>query len=429
MARLIMKRALLLTYYAPPRPAIATVRTEHLVASLKEHGWEVIPVVPNIGGVEYEAPVRTTGIVEFAKPIRRMLGVRDGQTTHERFHVELGSALEPLNWKQRAIRTGHRMLTFVDGRLGWLLPGVAAVREILRSERIDAIISTSPPVATHLVAARSHGEVPWIADLRDPWLRGDGLSDGPILRAIDELLEGSAFETARALVTVSEPIAQTLRTRFSDKSIYAVTNAFWKREWEDVPFVHPTAATFIHAGSLYHGERNPRLFFEALAQLLHERFFTGDEVRVEFYGDREPWMQEEVEAYGLTGIISLHGKVPRETIRARERAASRLVIVTNEGPEERGTYTGKLFEYLGARRKIIAVGGSDERTVIDDALARTGAGQRYRDVAGLRGAIVDAVEEWRRGETATLSSQAVAPFELSEFGARFAHVLEGVLQL
>ena len=378
--------------------------------------------------MKYEAPVRTTGIVEFKAPIRRMFGVREGQTTHERFHVERGSVLQPPNWKQRAIRTGHRMLSFVDGRLGWLGPGVSAVRAIVRSERIDAVISTSPPVATHLVAAHSHGDVPWIADLRDPWLRGDDLSGGPILRAIDELLEGYAFESARALVTVSEPIAQTLRTRYPTKPVHAITNAFWNRDWERVPFAHPSAATFIHAGSLYHGLCNPRPFFEALAQLRNEGFFADHEIRVEFYGDCEPWLQELIDAYGLNGIVALCGRVPRDQIRTRERGASRLLIIIRDGPEERGTYTGKLFEYLGARRKIIAVGGRDERTVLDDALAVTTAGERHRDVAGLRGAIVDAIEAWRRGETATLTPEAVAPFELSEFGARYARVLEEVLQ-
>jgi len=423
-----MKRALLLTYYAPPRPAIASVRTDHLVRSLQAHGWEVIPVLPQLDGVNYEPPVRTTGVTEFRAPVRRMLGVKDSETTHAHFHVERGSVLSPPTWKQRAIVAGHRVLSFADGRLGWLGPGVRAVKAMLRAERFDAVISTSPPVATHLVAARAHGNVPWIADLRDPWLRGDDLAGGPILRAIDELLEGFAFETAHALVTVSEPIAETLRTRYLNKAIYAVPNAFSNREWEAVPFVQPPAATFIHAGSLYHGLCNPRPFFEALAQLRHERLFADGEVRVEFYGDREPWLQEEVEAYGLTGIVALQGRVPREEIHVRERAASRLLIVARDGPEERGTYTGKLFEYLGARRKIIAIGGRDERTVMDEALAITGAGARCRDVAGLRRAIIEAIEEWRRGETATLEPQAVAPFELSQFGARYAAILEEVLQ-
>ncbi len=419
-----MKRALLLSYYAPPREAIASVRAQHLVVSLRAHGWEVIPVVPNLGDVTFAPPVRTTGVVEFRAPVRRLLGVREHETTHEHFGVERGSVLAPPTWKQRAIVTGHRVLSFADGRLGWLGPGVRAVKNILRSEQIDAIISTSPPVATHLVAACAHGNVPWIADLRDPWLRSDDRSGGPVLRAIDELLEGYAFGGARAIVAVSEPIAQKLRYRYPRKAVHAVPNAFWTREWDDVPFVQPTAATFIHAGSLYRGLRDPRPLFEALAQLYRARAFGEHELRLAFYGEREPWLTREIERYGLGAIVTVSARVPRAVIQARERAASRLIVIARDSDEERGTYTGKLFEYLGARRPIIVVGGPLETTVMDDVLARSGAGARYRDVTGLRGAIMQAVDEWRRGETATLSEDAVAPFELAQFGARYVRILE-----
>ncbi|MGB6985788.1 MAG: glycosyltransferase [Candidatus Aquilonibacter sp.] len=422
----LLRRALLLTYYWPPRPAIASVRAEHLVASLSAHGWEVVPVVPDFGDVCYDRSVCTTGVVEFKAPVRRFLGVREGETAHAHFHVDERGVLERPSWKQQALETGHRVLSFADGRLGWLGPGVRAVREILRKERVDAIISTSPPVATHLVAAGARGDVPWIADLRDPWLRSDDLSGGPVFRAIDELLEGYAFRAAGALVTVSEPIAQSLRNRYPHKRVYAIANAFWKREWDGIPFVHPPKATFLHAGSLYRGARNPRPFFEALAQLRREGEISEREVSVEFYGERENWLECEIERYGLGGIVALCGRRPRAEILARERAASRLVVIAADGAEERGTYTGKLFEYLGARRPIIAVGGPAERTVMDEALTLSGAGERHRDAGGLQVAIIRALEEWRRGETATLTEEAVAPFELTQFGARYARVVEEV---
>ncbi len=422
----LVKRALLLTYYLPPRPAIASVRAEHLVASLRTHGWEVVPVVPDFGDVRYDGSVRTTGVVEFKTPARRLLGVRDGETTHSHFHLEERSALMRPSWKQRALEAGHRVLSFADGRLGWLGPGVRAVREILRTERVDAIISTSPPVATHLVAARAHADIPWIADLRDPWLRCDDLSGGPVFRAIDELLEGYAFQSAGALVAVSEPIAQNLRRRYPNKRIYAIANAFSSREWDGIPFVHPPKATFLHAGSLYRGVRNPRPLFEALAQLRREGAISEREVSVEFYGECEPWLAQEVEAYGLSAIVALCGRRSRAEILARERAASRLIVIAGDGAEERGTYTGKLFEYLGARRPIIAVGGPAGRTVMDEALALSGAGVRCCDAGGLQVEIVRAVDEWRRGETATLTEEAVAPFELAQFGERYARVVEEV---
>ena len=419
-----MKRALLLTYYLPPRQAIASVRAQHIVESLASHGWEVIPVVPQVGDVHYSPPVRTTGVVEFRSPVRRLLGVRSGQTTHERFHVEQGSALERPSWKQRVLEVGHRTLGFADGRLGWLGPGVRAVKELLQSERVDAIISTSPPVATHLVAARSHGNVPWIADLRDPWLRNDALGGGPILRAIDELLEGYAFQGAQALVTVSEPIAQGLRERYAHQRVYTIPNAFSSREWDPIPFVPPPKATFLHAGNLYRGLCNPLPFFEALAELIREGAVAESEVQVDLYGEPEGWLFAQADACGLSSVMTFHGRAPREEILRRERAASRLIIFVRNGVDERGTYTGKLFEYFGARRKILAVGGPAGRTVMDEALEETGAGERLRDVAGLRAAIVDAVREWRSGSTAILSEEAVAPFEVAHFGDRYAHVLE-----
>jgi hypothetical protein len=64
---------------------------------------------------------------------------------------------------------------------------------------------------------------------------------------------------------------------------------------------------------------------------------------------------------------------------------------------------------------------------MDDVLARSGAGMRYRDVTGLRHAILRTLEEWRSGQTATVSEDAVAPFELAQFGTRYARILEDSL--
>ena len=418
-----VKRLLLLTYHVPPRPSIGSVRAGQLMRTLRAHGWEVVPVTPDLGDVHYADDVVTTGVLDFKEPVRRVLGVKRGETTHEALGAQRGMIESAPSLKQRAIRFGFDVTEYANRSFGWLGHGTNAVKELLARERFDAVLSTSPPETTHAVASRVHGTLPWIADLRDPWRR-DGWSPKPqVLAAFDRMLEPRTLRSASAITTVSEPIAEALRARYPHIPVYAIPNAFDERDFADVPFADPPAATFVHAGQLYAGRRDPRPFLDALADVLRDGLVRHDEVRVEFYGDDSEWLREAIRRRGLGGNVRVHGKRARAEILQIERAASRLMLFLWDDPSERGTYTGKLFEYLGARRRILAVGGPEEM-VIDEVLERTGAGERYRTVAGIRDAIVQAVHEWRAGTHPTVSAEAIAPYGSDRLGDAFAAVLD-----
>lgn len=418
-----MKRVLLLTYHVPPRPSVASVRVAQLMRVLHTRGWDVVAVTPDLGDARMLPYVRTTGVVDFKAPVRRFLGVTPAQSTHQHLHVERGMVGGRPSLAQRALRLGYEVTEYANRSFGWIGPGTRAISEMLRREHYDAVISTSPPETTHMVAARVHGKIPWIADLRDPWQR-EGMRARPAaLTALDRVLEPRTLRQASALTTVSEPLAAGLRARYPSVPVYVVPNAFSEADWEPIRFVEPDVTRFLYAGQLYGGRCDPRPFFSALASLLHDGRIRGEEVHVDFYGDTNEWLRAEITRAGLGGIVTLHGRVPREEILRLERSASRLLLFLWNDPSERGTYTGKLFEYLGARRRIIAIGGPPE-TVIDDVLQTTGAGERYRTEAGLRDAIMQAVGEWRKGATPILDPRAVATYESEQLGARFAAILD-----
>ena len=418
-----MKRALLLTYYVPPRPSIASVRVGQIIKRLWKHGWDVVPVTPDFGDKRLIPYARTTGVVDFKAPMRRLLGVKPAQTTHEYLRVERGIVGAPPSFAQRVLRLGYEVTEYANRSFGWVFPGSRAIGEMLRGEHVDAIISTSPPVATHVVAARIHGAIPWVADLRDPWQHDSAGPRPPMLHAIDAMIEPRVLRGASAITTVSEPIAESLRKRYPHVPVFTIPNAFSNDDWDGVPFGDPPRATFLYAGQLYAGRRDPRPFFASLAQLLHEGLVKGDEVHVDFYGDSNEWLRAQIARYGLGGIVTMHGRRTREEVLPLERAASRLLLLLSDDPNERGTYTGKFFEYLGARRKILAVGGPPEN-VIDEVLHRTGAGERYRTEAGIRDAIMQTVREWRDGRTPIVEPDAVAAYEAEALGERFARILD-----
>lgn len=417
-----MKRALLLTYHVPPRSGIASVRIGQLIDGLRAFDWEVVPVTPDLGDAAYDASVVTTGVVDFKSPVRRFIGVREGETTSQRVGVARGSVHRPKTLRAQAVGLGYEVIEYANRRFGWAAPGTRAVSQLLQTRAFDAVISSSPPEGTHVVASRVHGSLPWIADLRDPWSGGILGARHSVLRMIDAMIEPRTLAGSHALTTVSEPIAQELRRRYPRTPVYTVPNAFSDGDWRDVPFATPERATLLFAGQLYSGRLDPRPLFEAIRQLLHANLVGAHELAVSFYGDDSEWIGDEIRRHGIAAVVRVHGRRPRAEVLRLERAASRLVMILPDDPGASGIFTGKFFEYLGARRKILAIGGP-HYSVVDDVLRETGAGERARSVKAIRDAILRAVEEYRRGEHHALPGEPVAAYESTALCRRFAEIL------
>src|SRR5687768_9639019 len=57
-------------------------------------------------------------------------------------------------------------------RLPWAVFAAERATRLIREKKIEALISTSPPIGTHAAALKIHRrfDIPWIADFRDPIL-------------------------------------------------------------------------------------------------------------------------------------------------------------------------------------------------------------------------------------------------------------------
>jgi hypothetical protein len=85
--------------------------------------------------------------------------------------------------------------------------------------------------------------------------------------------------------------------------------------------------------------------------------------------------------------------------------------------------TGKLFEYLGARRRILAVGGPVTSSV-DVVLAQTDAGIRALGDDEIEREIVDAVHEYRAGIMRLTDASRAGAYDAATMSKRFAAVLD-----
>ena len=412
-----MRRVLFVSYYTPPRVGVATLRTRQFDRYLPNYGWEVTLVTPLLDGAAPD--VIQTDYVDVKATVKKLIGLGSTGGHDALGTVPVAAAARP-TLAQRLVRFGYNVTSYPDPQVGWFAAGRKAVRTLLASGRFDAVLSSSPPFTTNVLLASISLNVPWVADFRDLWSES-GYYCG-VLNRLDGPLERWTQRRVSAITTVSDPLAEVLRRHRPSTPVHVVPNAFDPQEWEGIPFSTHPRCTFVYAGQLFGGRRDPRPLFRAIRSLLDENAIASSDLRVDFYSLSEPWLTEAIAALGLQDVVRVRGVVPRSDVMAAERSADRLLVFLWEGPHTEGILTGKLFEYLGARRPVLVLGGPDHSS-IDPILASTGAGVRCADQREIAAEVLRAVHEHRTA-VRVIDPHAARDYEAPTVAAKLARILD-----
>jgi hypothetical protein len=217
--------------------------------------------------------------------------------------------------------------------------------------------------------------------------------------------------------------AETLSELHRDKRTFAIPNGF-DPEQVSTGAKLTEKFTITYAGGLYHGRRDPEILFQALSELISEKTVDPQRVSVRFYGPVEYWLDQEIRDHGLEEVVTQNGSVPREVSIAKQRESQMLLLLSWNDPRERGTFTGKVFEYMAARRPILGVGGP--KGVVSELLQKTGAGTHVNDVASLKEILADYYREY--SETGAVSfrgvDEEIQHYSHPEMARKFADVLD-----
>jgi glycosyltransferase involved in cell wall biosynthesis len=353
-------RILIVSFYFPPYNSIAAVRVGKTARYLVTLGHEVRVVTadrqPFQQTLALEIPserVRYTSWIDVKKPIHMLSG---GQA-----RIDLGDIPPGAHqaWRRSPIWSLLKtFLFFPDEQVGWLPFAVRKCAQTVNQWKPDVILASSGPTTALVVAwlvSKRH-QVPWVADLRDLWVDNHYYSHPEWRKKIERRLERRVLSSASGLITVSEPLASTLRRGYQ-KPTRVVLNGI---DFDDYP-AHPVvpfrkgSVQILYTGRIYEGKRDPTPLFQALKLLgpLKEK------LQVAFYGDNLNSVAQLARRTGVQSLVSVHPPVPyRESLRMQSESDALLLLLWNH-PGEKGVYTGKLFEYLGAGRPILAVGPQD----------------------------------------------------------------------
>jgi glycosyltransferase involved in cell wall biosynthesis len=278
----------------------------------------------------------------------------------------------PLRLARRLARSLVASLATPDRWVGWALAASRVSRE--RAGDPDVIVSSGPPHSGHIAGDRLSRRfgVPLVLDFRDEWHENPLYqSSFPWRSMVDRRFERSIVGRATAAVFVSDVSRDRYAARYPHRAsrFLTIPNGFDPEDF-DAPAAAGNASggvvSFVHTGSI-HGRRDARPLFAAFGRFART---APVPVRLQLIG---PIVQEQ-EAFARATIdasaLVLHGFVPHAEAIDLMRRADVLVGLSNSAEAGPAAQTGKVFEYLIARRPILMLAPpSPARELVETANA------------------------------------------------------------
>lgn len=247
-----------------------------------------------------------------------------------------------------------------DARKFWVKPSVSYLENYIQKNNISVVITSGPPHSMHLIGLqlKEKLKIKWISDFRDPWTDIDYFHQLPLTKkskAAHFRLEKEVLEKSDAVLVVGETMKENF-LKFND-NIHVITNGF------DTDFTDHSKVTLDRRFTLTHigmmnSDRNPKLLWKVLAEICAENSEFKSDLKINLVGKVAPQVKNELQLLDKH-ILDFIPYLPHSEVRAYQQKSQMLLLVVNNVPSAKGILTGKIFEYLEAKRPILAIAPTD----------------------------------------------------------------------
>ena len=401
-----LRSVILIAYDYPPSPEVGGLRANNLAKQWLDAGVAVNVVTATLPGESAGIRAQADGLTVYAvAPVEGPLNWWETRKQERTARRQVSSkpgrdsaspSVGPVSPSWKRLLLG--LFWIPDPRLGFAWSVFRLGRRLLAGCEDSLIYSTAPTFSSHvagLALARLTG-LPWVMECRDPWSgmeRKPVNARHPLTDWLDAKLERACLRAAHRVVVVSEGYRELL----SQSPIPGLRDKLLLSR-NGIPglaapraSIRGTPRVIVHAGTIYLG-RDPRTFLKALSSVSRRFCLDKADVRVLFVGDCR-WFNgisvaEMAEELGIGKIMELIDWLPHNEVQDLLQRADLLLLLAQRQPL---CVPNKLYEYLGARRPILAV------TDLDGESARVlrEVGGHYvtaaDDVAGQEDAIAQAL--------------------------------------
>jgi len=377
-----MRKILIITYYWPPSGGGGVQRWLKFVKYLPANGLKPVVVCPKnpeypvldeslLDDIPEEAEIVKLPIWEPYWIFKKITGRKKEEKVNAGllFDEKRQTIVEKFSLWFR----GNFLIP--DPRRFWIRPSVKRLKKLIPEINPEAVITTGPPHSVHLIGylLKKDLNIPWIADLRDPWSTFDIFEKfypTKWARNRQKRLEKKTLSLADTVLTVSPSWAQELQNSLK-KKVEFIPNGYDGKDLNQKSTSDPDSFLISYVG-LINSFRNQSVFWESLNELCTENEEFNQKLKIQFVGIYDEKINESLEKYkNLKGKLQFSGYIPHSEVKFRYAESDCLLLLQNRSDTSKGHIPGKVFEYLASCKPVLALAKteSDIGSIISDCNA------------------------------------------------------------
>ncbi|MBK8944735.1 MAG: glycosyltransferase family 4 protein [Ignavibacteriae bacterium] len=399
-----MKKVLIITYYWPPAGGAGVQRVLKFAKYLPQFGWTPIiltvenpdcPVIDEtlLNDIPTECKVYKTKSIEPFELYKTLTG----KSKNYKIPSDVITKSTNLSLTEKISKWLRINLFIPDAKIGWKYFAVKEGLKIIRKEKVDLIFSTSPPHTVQLIANKlaKFTKLKWVADFRDPWMEivhYQNLQRNFFTKLIDQNLEKKVLKNADSIITISDDIVDLFKSKIGEKKYFVIPNGFDETDFHKTEKVKNNIFTIAYTGVITK-TRVPFVFLSALKKFINEDDITN--IKFIIAGKTCSEFSNEVRKLNLENYVKEKGFLPHHESTNILQNADVLLLIIDDVPNNKGFLTGKIFEYLGSKKPIYAVGPIDGNA--NEIIVKSDCGKMvdYKDEKNTYNLLKEMYDNWQ----------------------------------
>ncbi len=344
-------KVLIIAYSYPPTNSIGTRRPEKFSKYLPIYGYEPIVITSQDSGLRFS----NDNVYRFAD-----------------WGFEIQNKKNVKSFFFRGIRKILFKLGILWGQnYFWYLEVLKKIDPVIEYHQPVIMWATYPPVEGLMIGVKISKRfgIPLVVDFRDGMVYEHTIREPFLVKWRNRITEAYVIKNATNIISVTDALTQYFRNAYPNTSALTISNGFDKDDWKlDVNGKLDDKINIVYTGR-FTGSSFDRSILPLLKAIDLLNMNEKDKLKFHLVGKLEDKEIQILKHPKYNKLFNIVGFVNWEDSLRYQLLSDVLLLVTGAG--KKSVATGKLFEYMAARKPIFALA---KNNAAEEIIMKTGIG-------------------------------------------------------